>query len=98
MTGDQSRQQDTGVPSGERACPRARCGPVAKSRHGGRSVERHFSDYPARHSLSARHPFGFPQESVEPKATGKEKGINPDETASREGKSARRYMKPNFTG
>jgi len=58
MTVGESRQQDTGVPSGERACPRARCGPVAKSRHGGRSVERHFSDYPARHSLSARHPFG----------------------------------------
>jgi len=50
MTGDQSRQQDTGVPSGERACPRARCGPVAKSRHGGRSVERPSIRLPDWHS------------------------------------------------
>ena len=71
MTVGESRQQDTGVPSGERACPRARCGPVAKSRHGGRSVERPLLDYPTGTRMSARHPFGFPQESVEPKATGK---------------------------
>ena len=44
---------------------------VAQSRHGGRSVERPLLDYPTGTRMSARHPFGFPQESVEPKATGK---------------------------
>ena len=81
MTVGESRQQDTGVPSGERACPRARCGPVAKSRHGGRSVERHFSDYPARHSLSARHPFGCFRRRFETGGRGRKEMMTRSQTA-----------------